>query len=228
MSRISNSSQLQLKLDLVLPHLNAAAAALWDHPRLTELYPSFLLTLHWIVRASVSLMERALERARDLKPDPVASGIAGYLAQHIPEERHHDEWLLEDLGVLGVDRAQALRSVPSAAVASLVGSQYYWILHYHPIALLGYLAIAEGNPPGEDHLEEIVRRTQLPRAAFRTLFKHAELDPTHSLEFRQVLDQLPLTPGNSTLLGLSALHTVHMYAQVFEEVAAAPNAGCEV
>jgi hypothetical protein len=218
MCQISNSRQLQRKLDLVIPHLNVAAAALWDHPRLTELYPGFLRTLHSIVRASVPLMELAVERARNMRLDPVSAGIASYLSQHIPEERHHDDWLLEDLEILGIDRAEGLQSVPSATVASLVGSQYYWILHYHPIAFLGYLAIAEGNPPRVDHLEEVVRRTGLPRAAFRTLFKHAELDPHHNREFRQVLDHLPLTPENSTILGLSAFHTVHLLAHVFEEV----------
>ena len=30
--------------------------------------------------------------------------------------------------------------MPSPAVAALVGSQYYWLLHHHPVALLGFVA----------------------------------------------------------------------------------------
>ena len=37
--------------------------------------------------------------------------------------------------------------MPPPSVAGLVGSQYYWILHHHPVAFLGYVALMEGYPP---------------------------------------------------------------------------------
>ena len=34
-----------------------------------------------------------------------------------------------------------------ATAAALVGAQYYWIRHVHPVALLGYVMLLEGYPP---------------------------------------------------------------------------------
>jgi hypothetical protein len=42
-----------------------------------------------------------------------------------------------------IEPAQTLSIRPSANVAALVGAQYYWILHHHPVALLGYMATLE-------------------------------------------------------------------------------------
>ena len=88
------------------------------------------------------LTEAALARSRELD-DPLAAPLARYLEEHVDEELGHDETLLGDLETLGVDRAEVLERIPPPAVAALVGSQYYWILHYHPVAFLGYVALME-------------------------------------------------------------------------------------
>ena len=72
-------------------------------------------------------------------------------------------------------------------MASLVGSQYYWIFHTHPVALLGYIAVLEGNPAPIEFLNEVVERTGLPRAAFGSMFKHAALDLQHRNDLDEVL-----------------------------------------
>ena len=78
-------------------------------------------------------MERALERAREAPAeDPAAAGLAAYLEHHLDEERGHDDWLLEDLEVLGVRARRSWRVRPRPCVAALVGAQYYWIEHYDP------------------------------------------------------------------------------------------------
>jgi len=40
-----------------------------------------------------------------------------------------------------------------------VGAQYYWIHHFHPVALLGYIAVLEGRPPSPTLVEELIERT---------------------------------------------------------------------
>ena len=98
------------------------------------------------------LTEAALARARELD-EPLAEPLARYLEEHVDEELGHDETLLGDLELLGVDRANVLERMPSPAVAALVGGQYYWILHYHPVAFLGYVALMEGYPPTPELIE---------------------------------------------------------------------------
>jgi hypothetical protein len=213
------SERLRGKIELVLPELIGASRRLVDDARIADLYPEYLFTLHCVIRASVPLMEVASDQARKLaKDDPVCEILAPYLDEHIPEERDHDEWLLEDIEVLGEDRSSVLVRPPSPTVAAAVGAQYYWILHYHPVALLGYIALLEGYPPSIELVDELVDRTGHSRAAFRTLIAHAELDPGHRDELEAVLDRLPVTREQSTVMGLSAISSVRMLARAIDEL----------
>ena len=63
-----------------IPELIGASRRLVDDPRIAELYPEYLFTLHCVIRASVPLMEAAREQARKLaKEDPVCEILAPYL-----------------------------------------------------------------------------------------------------------------------------------------------------
>lgn len=212
------SGRLKRKIGLVTAPLVAATERLMVHPRIREAYPEYLITVHGIIRASVPLMQSAVRRARaTAASDPAARGLIVYLERHVEEERGHDEWVLEDLEVLGIDLSLVLSRVPSPAVACLVGSQYYWTIHYHPVALLGYLAVTEGysSPPGL--IEDLIQITGLPRPAFRTLAEHAELDLDHGVELDRLLDSLPLTPEHEEAIALSAMTSVHHMARCLDE-----------
>lgn len=216
---LPRSELLRLRLALARGEYDAAAEVLWLHPHLAERFPDYLYRIHSIIRASVPLMEEALEQAAArAQDDPSCAALADYLAHHVPEERHHDEWLLDDLEVLGVSRADVWARQPSPTVAALVGAQYYWIRHQHPIAILGYIAVLEGTPPTEEHVEGIIERTGLPPAAFRTFIKHARLDPHHRDDLDAALDAMPLTDEQELLVTTSALETQHWLARSLIEV----------
>jgi hypothetical protein len=218
-ARSAPSTRLRQKIQLVNPAFEAASSRLVHDPRIRELLPEYLVTMHTIIRATVPLMEQGALRARELaETDPVAAGVAGYLATHAEEERDHDEWLLDDLELLGLERSAVLARVPSPGAASLVGSQYYWLFHYHPLALLGYFAVMEGDPPRAELIEYLIERTGYPREALRTVAKHGELDPHHRDELDEEIDSLPLTREQETLLGLSAMTTVEFLTRAIEEV----------
>ena len=213
------ADRVRRKIGLLLPRLVDAGDRLLTHRQVRELYPEYLFTSHCVIRASVPLMEAALTRAQELAPtDPVAAAVAPYLEEHIPEELDHDEWLLDDLEVLGRDRAAVLARPPSPTVAALVGAQYYWIFHYHPVGLLGYIAVFEGYPPSPQMIDGLVASTGYPRGAFRTMVAHAELDPGHRDELDRLLDELPLTPEQSAVVGLSAMFSVDAFARAIDEV----------
>lgn len=193
--------------------------ALVEHPRLRELWPEYLILQHQIIRATVPLTEAALARSEELAgPDALAAPLAAYLEEHVDEELHHDETLLGDLQVLGIDRTHVLERMPSPAVASLVGSQYYWILHHHPVTFLGYIALMEGYPPTSELIETLIARTRYPPEAFRTYIEHAELDPGHRDHLDRTIDSLPLEERHETALGISAIGTASMAARSLEEI----------
>jgi hypothetical protein len=212
------SARLRRKVGLASGPFADACTTLVRHPRLAELLPSYLVRTHWIIRATVPLMEDARARARDSNGDPVAAGVADYLARHIEEERGHDEWLLDDLEVLGIERETVVSGIPSDTVASLVGSQYYWIRHVHPVGLLGYIAVMEGYPPSPELVERLISASGHPREAFRTLAAHGELDPHHRDELDEAIDGLPITRSHEALLGLSAMTSVELLARSIEEI----------
>jgi hypothetical protein len=185
---------------------------------LAEAVVEYFVRLHWVIRASVPLMEAACTRARQLSDtDYVAAGLAAYLAQHMREEQDHDEWLLEDLGRLGLSRREVLERIPTPAIAGVVGAQYYWIAHHHPVALLGYIAVLEGTPPTIEKIDALVARTGLPRDAFNTSYKHAHLDPHHRDDLNDMLDTLPLEPSHVALIGVSALATQGLLGRALVE-----------
>jgi hypothetical protein len=214
------AGRLRRKIELVAPAFAQACHDVFMHPRIAELWPEYLITQHTIIRSSVTLMEAGRDRSRALAHgDPVAEGVERYLDVHVGEEMNHDEWLLDDLEEIGVPRQEALARVPSDTVASLVGSQYYWIFHYHPVALLGYFAFMEGFPPQPELIEGLRERTGYREEAFRTFRLHGELDPDHKDELDRTIDALPLTADHEKVLGLSALSTGALVTRSLEEVA---------
>jgi len=215
---MTNSATLRSKIGLARSTLDTVAETLWSHPELKTVYPEFLFQNHAVIRASVPLMRTALAACRSRFPsDPLTPGLASYLEQHIPEEMHHDDWILEDLEALGFARAETLARIPPVSASLLVGAQYYWIEHVHPVALLGYIAVLEGTPPDADYFARLLRSAGIPETAATNIFRHARLDPRHRDDLDAALDSLPLTEYHHSLLGISAFQTIEALARVAEE-----------
>jgi hypothetical protein len=220
-SATTPSVRLRRKIDLVISPYAESCNKLLTDPRLVDLWPRFLIIQHQIIRATVPLTEVAAARAEAMADvDPVADGLARYLQEHVEEELGHDDMLLDDLELLGVDRASVLGCMPSPAVASLVGAQYYWIHHHHPIAFLGFVALMEGHPPTQWLIETLISATGYPRAAFRTFIEHGDLDPGHRDHLDLTIDALPLTAEHETIMGVSALYSATLLPPTIEELLA--------
>ncbi|MFF8606821.1 hypothetical protein ACF06X_12850 [Streptomyces sp. NPDC015346] len=212
------SLALRTKLTPTTPVLRAATAALWRPEGLRWRYVRYLAAMHPLVRASVPLLERAAERCAE-RDDPGARRLAAYYTRHAEEERDHDTWLLDDLAAAGAGPA----AVPHPVVVELAGAQYYRIEHEHPVTLLGYIAVLEGNAPGPRLADRLTEATGLPGGAFRTLREHAELDGGHLDDLHRVLDDLALTPARQTAVSVSALHTANLLTRLFLALAADPG-----
>ena len=216
MNAISNSQRLRQRLEPALPELSSATGAVIMHPQFPRLCSEFLITVHQMIRASVPLMRTALARCLEIRDgDPVADAMVTYFQHHIKEEMHHDDWLLEDLEFIGIPRAQVLGRMPPSVVASLIGAQYYWIHHHHPVAKLGQIAVMEGYPPTLEAIDLLTQRSGYPRKAFRTIEKHSHLDTHHRDEFNDALDEMPLQDEHHAIIEASALHTIRMSRRVY-------------
>ncbi|MET8100348.1 iron-containing redox enzyme family protein [Streptomyces sp. NPDC005236] len=217
-------ASLRLQLSLVQPVLRSATARMWHSgPGLPDRYRRYLRAMHQVIRASVPLMERAAARCEALPRDPVTGPLARYLRSHAEEERGHDDWLLADAAATGTAPGELTDTVPPAHVAALAGAQYYWIEHSHPVALLGYIAVLEGNAPAPGLASRLARETGLPQAAFETVRLHADLDDGHSADLDLLIERLPLDAAQRSLVAVSALHTVASLAELFDRITAAPT-----
>lgn len=217
----SNSAIIRSKLDFYAAPLQNAYEAFWADIDKPSKVVEFLIILHQIMRASVPLMECAVRRCEELRAtDKLAACLGDYYAKHASEELHHDRWALADLVEAGCAAEDVLALTPSAEIASLTGAQYYWVLHHHPVMLLGYLAVLEGYPPLEDQVSKLQDASGLNAAAFRTLRLHSELDPTHRAEFDDLLDTIPLTTDQIGMIGISMLHVADCLSAKLEALCA--------
>lgn len=178
-------------------------------------YKDYLILMHSIIRSSVPLMKYAeIECEKISNKDKLAIDVGEYFRKHIKEETNHDNWLLEDLEQMNVSRNEILTKKPSEEVAELVGSQYYWIHHWHPISLLGYIAFLEGHPPEKNFIDKLKENTGFPDGAFRTIIKHSELDTIHRDDLNILLDSLPLTPLQEKWITSNALYSAKKFSEI--------------
>jgi hypothetical protein len=181
------------------------------------------------MRGGLAIMRLALQRSQILAhTDVVATVAAEYLVRHIEEENDHVQWLLEDLRVCGISADEVHSRITSTFVAALLGAQAFWIMQEHPVAVFGYLAVVEGDPPSHDHLNLIRIQTGYSEKAFRCLREHADADLVHKAELHSVIDGMSLGPKHHQLLALSAFETIAGLSRFFEVLCDTRSGGeCE-
>lgn len=216
---MTHAERLKLKVGLVAGVLDRASEAFWRSPHLGELFPEYLFRLYGSVRASVPLMRAARARAAELAPEcEVARALVPYLDHHIEEELGHDEWLLDDMEALGLRREDVMSRPAAPAVAEMIGTYYYWIFHGHPVALLSFFSVVEGNPVRTETLDRVAATTSIPEEALRCIYRHAELDPHHAEEVDELIDSLPLTAEQAALLETSAVTVVEQLSLILRDL----------
>jgi hypothetical protein len=206
--------------------LREATVRLWSSPDIRRLYAGVLFNIHGMARASVPLMQTAIDCLECRSPDdPLIEPLIAYFEAQIPLETGHDDWLLDDLEALGEARGSVLARMPSPTVAALVGAQYYWMRHHHPVALLGYILVVESDTPTQAVIDRTIAETGLPRSAFRSFSRHAVLEAEHNETLDRLLDSLPLTEEQRGLIGVSVIQTLNMIASATELLIDAPRDG---
>jgi len=203
------SDELRAVIRAAYPVADQAAENAFSRGALREIYPRYLTMLHQIVRSSVPLMQTTLERLRKMQKRTAAIvEYSDYLARHVDEEAHHDEWLLDDLELIGHNRLGVTATRPHHEIARLVGAQYYFTLHYNPFSLLGYIAVLEGAPPSSAKIDRMEASTGYPSDAFRTLRIHSDVDQEHLRELDLFLDRLVISKGDRQSILANAAFTV--------------------
>lgn len=139
--------------------------------------------MHQVISASENLLRAAIE-ACDCSE--FGNILSVYYQSHLAEERGHEKWLADDLASAGVD----IKAMPlSLKAVEMAGTQYYLIHHVHPVSLLGYMAVLEGNSISNERLEEL--ESIHGKSLLRTLRYHAEHDIEHIKDLNIILAKVP-------------------------------------
>lgn len=114
--------------------------------------------------------------------------LAQYLLGHALEELGHDQWALNDLGVLGVSEADVRKTRPTPACAAMIGYEYYIAGYGNPVGLFGWLYVLEamGDDLGHIVADGFKEGLSLPNGV-SFLAGHGEADVEHT---RDIIEQI--------------------------------------
>jgi hypothetical protein len=163
-----------------------------------------LTFLHDSVVATEQLLKEAAESTDLLPRSPFHDRLSKYYRSHLDEERDHVKWLRDDLNSAGVSVGEADR-----LAMAMVGTQYYLLKHAHPVALLGYMAVVEGDPVPVDVVELLERAHGKDLLRFVRI--HALTDLEHRKELFEIINQSPEPLYD--LIARSADNTLDYYVQ---------------
>jgi hypothetical protein len=145
-----------------------------------------LIFLHDVIVASEQLLIEAVASTDLLPRNSFHARLVQYYCSLLEEERDHVKWMREDLKSVGVN---VLAALPNQLAMGMAGSQYYLLKHAHPAALLGYMAVLEGDPTPVEAIEALEH--QYGKQLLRTARIHAVKDLEHRKELFEVIDDAP-------------------------------------
>jgi pyrroloquinoline quinone (PQQ) biosynthesis protein C len=119
--------------------------------------------------------------------------IRYFLYRHMHEESGHEQWVLNDLEAIGVDREQLAKYQPSACVLALIGFNYWGADRKDPCSVLGMMYVLEviaavyGGPFSTAMKESLFLQGDRGTSF---LGAHASLDAAHMAELRDILNNV--------------------------------------
>lgn len=162
-----------------------------DRPDARARFICYMVQTYHYVSFACPLMEHMLGMRDRLPPQ-----MANYLEQNLVEEAGHEQWVLDDLERIGLDRSSVQCSRPLRQTASFVGSQYFWIEKGDPAACFGYMFTLERTAPTlEGHraaIASLSERLGIEMEALSNYSRHGELDFEHQDDKIKLLNKVSL------------------------------------
>ena len=116
-----------------------------------------------------------------------------FLYDHMMEEKGHESWVANDLGVVGVPFDDVRKYAPSNAILALNGYNYWSADRRHPCSVLGMLYALEviasvyGGPIAAAIKESLLLEGD---RGISFISSHVEMDAEHMVELRVILNTI--------------------------------------
>ena len=180
-----------------------------------ERYRKLLLELYHVVWHFNPTCAAAACRITDQHRD-----VRYFLYDHMNEEKGHEEWVLNDLQVVGVSGEQARAYEPTLVMLGLNGYNYWSADRRHPCSVLGMLYALEvvASVYGGQMTAAITESLLLEGdRGISVISSHATLDAEHLADLRVVLNKIEDEPAQAAVIE-STVFNFHQFGRVLESV----------
>ena len=180
-----------------------------------ERYRSLLLELYHVVWHFNPVCAAAASRMSD-----EWQAVRHFLYEHMHEETGHEEWVLNDLEAVGVQRSDARGHLPSAHTLALNGYNYWAADRRHPCSVLGMLYALEviASVYGGTFASAIRESLLLEGiAGVSFIDSHATMDAQHMAHLRLVLNKVVAADGRAGVIEAVRVNFHHL-TRIIEKV----------
>jgi len=180
-----------------------------------ERYRKLLLELYHVVWNFNPVCAAAASRLTDKH-----RYIRYFLYEHMQEEKGHEEWVLNDLEVVGVKADQTRAYEPSLSMLGMNGFNYWSAERRHPCSVLGMIYALEvvasvyGGPMTAAITDSLLLEGD---RGISFISSHATMDAEHMAELRILLNKLEDTEAQDAIVE-STIYNFHQFGRVLEAI----------
>lgn len=141
------------------------------------------------------------------------------VVEYVNEEIGHQEWILNDLQALGVDRDSVEYGQPKIATEVMVAYAYDQVHRHNPVGLFGMVYTLEktSSTVASFAAEQIRSSLSLPANTMSYLVSHGSLDVEHMQGFEVLMNRLDDAGDKAAVLhSIPVFYT--LYRQVFKDL----------
>ena len=177
-----------------------------------QTYQAFLIEAYHHVKHTVPLLmacgSRLPERLEWLREA---------IVHYIEEEVGHQEWILNDLHHLGVDKEKVRHGKPGLATELMVSYAYDTIARNNPVGLFGMVYTLEktSSTIATYAAGKIVTALDLPTKAMSYMVSHGSLDVAHMQDFERLMNRLDDADDQAAVLHSAGVF-YELYRRIFE------------
>lgn len=137
------------------------------------------------------------------------------IVHYIDEELGHQEWILNDLATLGVDKESVRHGTPSMATELMVAYAYDTIVRNNPVGLFGMVYTLEktSSTIATSAAGQIAGALDLPPEAMTYMVSHGSLDVEHMRHFERLMNRLDDDVDRDAVL-----HTAPVFYELYTNV----------
>ena len=179
-----------------------------------QTYQAFLIEAYHHVKHTVPLLmacgSRLPERLEWLREA---------IVHYIEEEVGHQEWILNDLHNLGVDKEQVRCGCASLPTELMVSYAYDTIARNNPVSLFGMVYTLEktSSTIATYAAGKISSTLELAPGAMSYMVSHGSLDVEHMQDFERLMNRLEVDDDKAAVLHSVAIF-YELYTRIFESL----------